>query len=525
MLMTSQPFPLVADLLGDYFALRETVSPFSKYQTDPEGYARDVLGVHWWSKQVEVARAIVEHQKVFVKASHNVGKTFLAGGLVNWHFDSFSPSITKTTAPTKAQVEDLTWKEVRVQRRGRDMLPKSPRIESYLSNGEINMAHFAAGYTARDANSFQGDHEANLFLVFEEATGIEPAFYQAGDGMLSSGSGNRWLAILNPTDTGSEAYQQEMAGGWHVITISALDHPNLAAELRGLPKPFPKAISLAWVLEKLKTWCTPIEANQARGSDVCWPPLDFCLERGIEPQWYRPGPLFEGRVLGRWPSTATNSVWSEGSFVAAATRRPELWREAERYRIQIGCDRAHFGEDFTSIHVRRGPVSLHHESHNGIDAPQTLDRLKKLCGEFSMVSNEEPKEVFVVVDDFHGGVVDYAVADGWNWEHLSASQTAVEPEYFLNRRSELWFTVAERASEGRLDLSGLPDDVLRELRRQCMGPKWTPNSKGQKVVEEKKVTKARLKRSPDDLDAMNLAYAPSAVGSSEAAAGGEREEL
>ena len=56
----------------------------ARYRNDPVRYAREVLGVRLWDKQVEVARALVQHKRVFVKASHSVGKSFLAGGLVNW---------------------------------------------------------------------------------------------------------------------------------------------------------------------------------------------------------------------------------------------------------------------------------------------------------------------------------------------------------------------------------------------------------------------------------------------------------
>ena len=103
------------------------------YRLDPEYYALTVLGVKWWEKQIEVAQALLDHKRVFVKASHSVGKSFLAGGLVNWFFDCFSPGICLTTAPNSQQVKDILWKEVRVQRpkhsRGA-LQPKAPRMET-----------------------------------------------------------------------------------------------------------------------------------------------------------------------------------------------------------------------------------------------------------------------------------------------------------------------------------------------------------------------------------------------------------
>ena len=486
-------------------------SRFEKYQRDPEGYARDVLGVVWWEKQNEIARAILQHQQVFVKASHSVGKTHLAGGLVNWHYDSFAPSITKTTAPTKNQVVNLTWKEVRLQRRGAGLgglMPRAPIIQTFFQNGELNPGHFAAGYTAKDADSFQGDHEENLFIIFEEAVGIDEEFWTAAEGMLSSGEDNRWLAIMNPTDTGSTAYQQELSGGWHVITISALDHPNLLAELRGEPKPFRKAISLSWVEKRLKKWCTAVKSSEKKETDICWPPLDFCLERGIEPQWYRPGPLFESRVLGRWPSQSGDAVWSEALWLAAITRKLDLQAAALHQPPEIGCDVARKGHDLTVIHVRRGGVSFHHESHSGWTTDRTAGRLKELCDEWGFKTGQDPLKIPVKVDDdgVGGGVVDQR--GNYDFVGIGAGTSAIDEEHYPNRRSELWFTTAGRALEGRLDFSLLPTDVLTELRRQMMAPTWKLDSEGRRVVEPKDKTKDRIKRSPDDADGVNLAYAP-----------------
>lgn len=486
----------------------KNAAEFARFAGDPVGYAETVLGVRWWSKQIEVAQSLITHQRTFVKACHSVGKTHLAGGLVSWHYDCFKPSITKTTAPTKNQVVDLTWKEVRLQRRGRNMLPKAARIESYQNDGSFDPSHFAAGYTAKDADSFQGDHEEHLFVLFEEAVGIEDQFWTAAEGMLSSGPGNIWLAIMNPTDTTSRAYQEELSGEWNVITISALEHPNIEAELLNQPRPFPKAISLSWVEKRIEKWCQPIEESEKLATDFQWPPLWFCKARGVAPRWYRPGPLFEGRVLGRWPSQSTNSVWSEAMWMGCLERKEHLWKEAEKYPPEIGCDRARYGDDSTSIHVRRASVSLSHETYNGWNTARTLAHLKDKARELSHKYGLEAKQVLVKVDDFQGGVVDVAQADGWNFIDINSASKAIDREGYPNRRSELWFTTADRAVEGDLDFSALPADVKAELRRQYMAPQWHPTGKGQREVEAKEVTKKRIKRSPDDADATNLAYAP-----------------
>jgi hypothetical protein len=491
---------------------------FERYRGRPDRYAAEVLKVEWWAKQLEVAGALNEYGKVFVQASNDVGKTFLAGGLVNYWFDCFNPGKALTTAPNKDQVIDLTWGEVRSQRKSLPRLqPKAPRLEGYCPDGQVDPQHLAVGITARDYNAFQGRHEEHLLIIFEEAVGIGGEFWTAADGMLSSGAGNKWLAIMNPTDTSSAAYLALQEGGWHVITMSALDHPNLAAELRGLPKPFPKAIALSAVEERLGKWCTKIpEADYKPVRDVIWPPLDFCNETGTAPSYYRPGGLFESRVLGRWPSQSSGSVWSDAAWEAALMERPdlaerrlELATEAAECPPEIGADIAAGGADDSAFHVRRGPVSLHHEHHSAYTIPENIGRLKRLAEEYGNMFEVEAKKVAIKVDDDGvGKAVSQALkADGYKVTPINAGSNALEPEKYPSRRSEMWFVTAERAMECRLDLSRLDKQSKALLRHQFMAPKWKIDQEGRRVVEPKADTKKRIKRSPDDADACNLAYA------------------
>lgn len=458
----------------------------------PDLYVERVLGQRWWFRQVEIAQALITPPyKALVKACHNVGKTFLGGGLVNWWFDSRPHSITLTTAPTERQVYDLLWKEVRTQRQGRPGFtgPKAARLE-HAPNW------FAHGFTARDGESFQGHHARHMLFIFDEAVGVAPVFWETAESMFS-GEGHAWLAIFNPTDTSSQAYQEELSGGWHVISLNVLEHPNIAAELAGLPPPYPSAIRLARVDELIRKWCRPLNLAEAPlATDIEWTPGSG--------QWWRPGPIAEARLLGRWPSQATNNVWSDAAWQAAETR---LLPEPTDQPVEIGCDVARFGDDFTEIHVRRGPISLHHEAANGWRTTETAGRLKQLANQWGQHAGMEGRAVHVKLDDdgVGGGVDDQA--DDYTFLGVSASAKALDPEGYPNRRSELWFTVAERGLRGDMSFVHLPPDIRRELRRQAMAPTWKLDSDGRRVVEPKDQTKKRIKRSPDGMDAVNLAYA------------------
>jgi hypothetical protein len=465
------------------------------YAADPIGYATKVLHLTLWERLEEIARLLLTPPyRVLVKAAHGVGKTFLAAMLTGWWYDSFDPGLVLTTAPTDRQVRDLLWKEVRVQRRraglGGFRGPMMPRLES-------SPDHFAHGFTATDAEAFQGHHSPHILTVFDEAVGVNPVFWETAETMFG-GAGHAWLAIFNPTDQSSQAYIEERKGTWHVVTLSALDHPNIAAELAGRSPPVPSAIRLARLSELITAWSTPLAAGeQPAAGDVEWPP-----ESG---QFVRPGPVMEARLLGRWPSQAINSVWSEAA-----------WDRAEKLVLpwparalpEYGCDVARYGDDLTVIHGRTGPVSHHHESHSGWSVPQTATRLRALAKADAVRLGVAPKRIRVKIDvgGVGGGVVDLG-GEEYSFIPINSSEVALDEDSFPNKRSELWFAVAELGGAGRLSFARLPSKIREELRRQALAPTYQIDRHGRRVVEPKDETKKRLKRSPDDMDGVNLAYA------------------
>lgn len=473
----------------------------SAYSDDPVGYAERVLRIQWWDKQKEIAEGLVNPPyRVLAKAAHGVGKSHVAGGLVNWWYDSFVPGVCLTTAPTDRQVKDILWKEVRRQRchPGDFPGPKIPRLESAPD-------HFAHGFTARDSTSFQGQHEEHVLIIFDEAVGVGREFWDSAESMLQ-GPRCAMLAIYNPTDPTSWAWQAEQEarknGSWKIVEIPAISHPNISAELSGLPPVYPKAIRLAWLSERIKRWCEPILQADRIATDLEWPPASG--------NWFRPGPLAQARLLASWP-TAASGVWSES-----------LWRAAEseievaaNVMPHIGCDVARFGDDWTEIHVRIGWVSVHHESHNGWDTAKTASRLRELAVEYarfvdslrpSQAERVDPRTVPIKIDDagVGGGVVDQS--EGFSFVGVSAAGTPNDSESYPNIRSELWFSTAERAKEGRVSFARIPAEIRSELRRQAMSPEWRLDASGRRVVEPKEDTKEKLGRSPDGMDAVNLAY-------------------
>jgi hypothetical protein len=483
---------------------------YAQYRDDPVGYFTHVLHVTVTPDQAAIAEGLLEYpHRVKARAGHSVGKSFIAAAIVNWWFDTRDPSVVITTAPTLRDVVDILWTEVRLQRQraGLSMPFAGPSAPHMKTSPE----HWAKGITANKSTGFQGRHRPNMLFVFDEDEGIAPHHWHIAGTMFSSDGTNAWLAIGNPTTTTSESYNQEQAVDrdgnpkWALFTLSCLNHPNIDDAINGRLLGIPTAVNVEQIDSYVADWCDEIDPKDAQPTDIEWP-----RHSG---RWYRPGPLFESRVLGRRPSSS-DGVWSEA-----------LWEACTRSLVscslddfpEIGCDVARFGPDYTCIVVRVGPEVMSHEEHNGWGTDQTAGQLKFLARQWCdwqtarYHPNAAPcdvKKIAIKVDDagVGGGVVDQM--KDFHCIGINAQNRAADKERYPNERSESWFAVAERARKGRLSLRHLLKDrnKLGLLRRQALAPSWKPNAAGQRVVEPKEDTKKKLGRSPDGMDALNLAF-------------------
>jgi hypothetical protein len=487
-------------LVRESLRLPVPVPVADRYRLDPVGYMRDVLRADPWHRQEEIARALLRRPwKVAAPASHSVGKTWLAAALVSWFFDTRpTDSCVITTAPTSRDVRDLLWREVRLQR-------ARAGLGGFVgeSNPELGdrVQHVAKGFTARRGESFQGRHFRHMMFVFDEAVGIDPQFWDTARTMFKAGGEHYWFAIFNPTVTDSQAYREthstELDGtpAWTVLPISSLDHPNLAAELCGQEPPYPAAVSRSQFEDWLGQWSEPIDRVDATDTDIQWPPGSG--------RWYRPGPLMQARALGRWPGDSVGTVWSPALWERVCQVRHEI---QPQWPVQLGCDVARFGDDYTEIHARKGLCSVLHEAHNGWSTKRTADRLRELA--WHLRGDLPAEEVPVVIEDdgIGGGVVDQD--EGYNFIPLRVSSEAIEPDRYASMRSELWFASLEYARRGVIDVSRLDRATRQEIGRQLAGPRYSLDMRGRIVVEPKKDTKKRIKRSPDGADSFLLAWYP-----------------
>lgn len=491
------------------------------YRDDPVGFCTEVLGVMLTDDQKSIIRRIPGRVKV--NAGHNVGKTLLAACAVLWWFYTRPKSVVITTAPTERDVIDLLWTEIRIRHAG----AKRPLPDFFAGPKSAEMfhheEHWAKGYTARRGESFQGRHRESMLFIFDECEGVDPIYWETTSTSYKHGHDHGWLAIGNPVTTSSQSYVEDRARQpdgspkWDLTTLSALNHPNVLAELRGEQPPIPNAVSLGQVNQWVADWCEPVQADEHVTDDLEWPP-----QSGI---WYRTGPQMKARGMGIRPVDGVNTIWGARAWSEACYARwtPEqCW--GARFGITQGVDVASYGDDNTVFHIRCGPLSLHHETHNGWGPTRIADRIHELNVIWSAWYNARAtadgygrpslaaRDVTVTIelDGPGAAVLDLCRARG-SWGGIKVAEASEELDAigvskYTNQRAAMWFGGRDKALGGNMDLHLLPKDVLARLENQLLTPAYKILPAGTMQVEAKADIKTRLKRSPDDADGLLVCY-------------------
>lgn len=479
----------------------------SRYAADPVGYALDVLGAALTPDQRDIPGLLLAPpHRLLVPSANTVGKTFALGWLVNWFFDSFDPGIGLVTSATYRSVVGQVFKEVRRLRpMGLNLQPRAPHLFDHDR-------HQVLGFSSTSGDRFQGFHEANQFIAMDEGTGVPVEIADRAETMFHGVPGHLWVVTYNPNDPTTWPYAAEQSGGWAVKRLSALDHPNMAAELRGGPPPFPGAVRLHRIEERIRRECEECGSEPADETCFRWPPPGSPARAAPwdRPRWWKPvKPEFSPQVLGRWPAQSMSAIWGEDDKrrCGSAVKVDEGWP------VQIGCDVSRFGGDRTTFAVRHGTALVHLEERTHWPTRRVsahiAERLRELAYHFAP-QGVPPRSVPCLVDDSGGygsGIVDHP--EGYNFIGINSASAASDPKKFPNRRSELWFVTRLAADQGGFFTGNCPQQALVDsLWQELLACRYTLDAKNRRVAEGKASVKERLRRSPDLADCVNLAWLP-----------------
>ncbi len=163
---------------------------------DPDGQGNS----GYWEGQKRIAASVVQYRATVVYTGNIIGKDYLVGGLVPWWLLTRPESLVIVTGPTQTLLGSVTWKEIR-----RAVAPRPGLIPLGLtaSTGivcsplrlSVSGDWGALGYSTTSVERASGQHNQHLFVIVEEASGVEDHVWEAIDSL----GYERLLAIGNPT--------------------------------------------------------------------------------------------------------------------------------------------------------------------------------------------------------------------------------------------------------------------------------------------------------------------------------------
>ncbi|MFI0768617.1 hypothetical protein ACH4TQ_27580 [Streptomyces sp. NPDC021218] len=441
------------------------------YAHNPVGWVVQRLRQTVWSKQQQIMESVRDNRRTAVRSCHGVGKSHTASLVAAWWLDTHPPgtAFVVTSAPTFAQVRAILWRYIRRTHRRGQLAGRVNQTEWHIDDELVAFGRKPADH---DESAFQGIHARYVLVILDEACGIPEQLWIAADA-LTTNVDCRILAIGNPDNPSSHFRKVCLPGsGWHVIGISAFESPNLTGE--EVPDAVAQAlVGREWVEEKAREW----------GED---------------------NPLYKSKVLGEFSQDAPNQV-VRASDVARCRIDPEARPAAEELEpVELGVD-VGGGGDETVIRERRGRRA-------GREWRAHTDRPEKIAP-LVLAAIKETGATAVKVDSIGVGFgvigeLRNMAGRGLHQAHIQAvnvGEKASEPGKFVNLRAEIWWEVGRGLSERRgWDLSGM--DNADAAVAQLLEPRWDADPQGRIRVEKKEEVIKRLGRSPDNADALLLAF-------------------
>ena len=444
--------------------------------SDPVLFAQNELHHQTWKTQEAILRAVARHRKVSAKACHASSKTFLASEIALFWLAKYNDGRVLITAPAFRQTQTQIFLEIHRAVAGSSFpFPQSKLLQTSFT---LSPTNYILALTATGSASFQGYHGENLLIIMDEATGIDAAIFEGAAGILAGGNNAHLLLLGNPTVASGpfyDSFTRERAA-FKNFTISAFDTPNLEgvsieqllamseAELDDNPMPF--LCTRRWVKEKYLAWWNGSEDNS---------------------------PLWTSRVLGQFPSQSENALISL-SWLEGADRK----REGEVEAVFAGIDVAGPGSDETVATIVSGGAILESAAWT---APDPRGPVAAFLGKWKSRLRLARVDSAGIGYNFALHLRDL----GFPIEMVNVGESAREPERFINRKAELYWTLREAFREGRI--SGLTDP---ETVQQLASVRYQLDGAGRVQIESKEAARKRGVHSPDRAEALLLALPPAA---------------
>ncbi len=438
----------------------------------PVNFAKNKLKLTMWNKFSALFEAVQSgKRRILVRSANGVGKTTALAALCNWKLSTHKECIVLTTSSSEKQLKHNLWGEIRKQAALAGLYdPKD------ITNTRIKLdeKRFMVAVNPAKPESAQGYHAASILIAIDEATGVRRDIISS---LIATATGDDVLVVMiyNPMSEDSYAFEAEQSGEWEVITISALEHPNITKNKNLIPG----AVTVRSTEERLALWSEPTEPNSPDAFE-------------FKGKWWRKTHEVCRRILGEWHSGLTDGLFSQDLIASSLIIQPQ------RGITVMGVDVGGGGRDETIIARFDGNIQLPFIT---VHSANYDDIVRAIAAEY----NNGFKTIAIDETGMVARLTPVLAARGINAKSVKFSQSPTRlhdtrERKLANARMEMYYNLFDEMHEGRIRL--LDDAKLHaELRSMRISQSETERY----FLEKKEKIKSRLGRSPDRADATALA--------------------
>ena len=436
----------------------EATQIVSKCITSRKYFFTEILGAEldkWQERVVDQLDSGVT--KISIRSGHGVGKTALCA-LLALHFLCFRDDVKIiVTSPSSDQMKDglipelNKWKSRLPDWMSRSLAATSERMVRFPDDKN----NFISFRTARKENpeALAGVHATHVMVIVDEASGVDEAIYETGQGALST-EGAIAILIGNPTNPSGFFYKTHttLRNVWWTLRVACQDSRRVSAD---------------YIMNIARTY-------------------------GVDSREYRV------RVLGEFPESGADAILPR-AFVEAAVDRDVMKIQKD---IVWGIDPGR-GGDPTGFCERSSNCITEVRELQYVDLMGTVGWFYNRWSEIP--PSHRPRKIYVDSIGLGAGVADRLLELDLPVVHVNVAESPSMKDRFLNLRAEVWYEMREwfESYEVRID----PGEYVPQFVDELSGVQQKLTSLGKVQLESKMEMKKRGMKSPNLADACALTFA------------------
>ena len=497
---------------------------YTRYQDDPVGFARDILGIDFTPDVSRLAESVRDHRVTVARSATGTGKSHGAAAISLWFFVCFKNSRVYTVA-NPYENQKILWGELASMGESLRALDGCKITTMHIERSSKDfITALTVPTTGTDEvreGKFSGKHHEHMLFVVDEGDTVPDFAYRGIEGCMSGGH-VRLLILFNPRYEAGVPYRHEYERTANVVHLSAFSHPNVLSGKDLIPG----AVNREITVQRINEWCRPLAEGEQPGVN-CFELPSFLVgstarKKGTNEEYpplkaghyYVNEAAFHYMVLGQYSPMPAQQLISR-EWVNNARSRWDMY-VAKNGEVPpagvmpiLGLDVAEQGADSNVLCKRYGGFVPRLKVWSGMDTVSTADK-----GAFE----HKQSHALVTYVDATGvgvGVAPEMVRQGCVAVGVKVAESpTIECELgaFAQLGDQLAWEVREwlRADPGAM----LPPDEM--LIQELLTPTYDVVRGKIKVMPKNKsdgrvCMRDLLKRSPDRFDALKMTFAGSAA--------------